>query len=178
MSLDKAIEHRKEKRRPYYGSKAIDRTCRNHGGCPWCEENRQIHNIKESEKMRVEITYYADDDTEFCTEEECIAYEAKLKSDFDSVLFFDDAFNHLDECSQSTFESAWYMKILDGEKADRLMKWQYGYYGVCFDGLPNKLHDGDIYAWDNITELWYNPVEKLEKYKAAVAAITKAVAKL
>ena len=28
MSLDKAIEHGKEHREPYYKSKAIDRTCR------------------------------------------------------------------------------------------------------------------------------------------------------
>lgn len=41
MSLDKAIEHGKEKRRPYIGSKAIDVSCRNHGGCTWCEENRR-----------------------------------------------------------------------------------------------------------------------------------------
>ena len=41
MSLDKAIKHGKEKRKPYYGSKAIDATCRNHGSCQWCEENRK-----------------------------------------------------------------------------------------------------------------------------------------
>ena len=41
MSLDKAIEHGKEKRKPYRGSKAIDRTCRNHGSCLWCERNRR-----------------------------------------------------------------------------------------------------------------------------------------
>jgi len=41
MSLDKAIKHGKEHRKPYTGSKAIDGTCRNHGGCPWCEENRK-----------------------------------------------------------------------------------------------------------------------------------------
>ena len=41
MSLDKAIQHGKEHRKPYRGSKAIDATCRNHGGCPWCEENRK-----------------------------------------------------------------------------------------------------------------------------------------
>lgn len=40
MSLDKAIEHGKEHRKPYCGSKAIDRTCRNHGGCNVCESNR------------------------------------------------------------------------------------------------------------------------------------------
>ena len=38
---NKAIEHNKEKRRPYRGAKAIDRTCRNHGTCRWCMENRQ-----------------------------------------------------------------------------------------------------------------------------------------
>lgn len=41
MSLDKAIAHGKEYRKSYRGSKAIDPTCRNHGGCPWCEENRK-----------------------------------------------------------------------------------------------------------------------------------------
>ena len=40
MSLDKAITHGKEKRRPYRGAKAIDATCRNHGTCKWCEGNR------------------------------------------------------------------------------------------------------------------------------------------
>lgn len=41
MSLRKAIEHGKEHRKAYYGSKEFDKTCRNHGGCPWCEENRK-----------------------------------------------------------------------------------------------------------------------------------------
>lgn len=40
MSLDKAIQHGKEKRRPYRGSKAIDTSCRNHRGCPHCEASR------------------------------------------------------------------------------------------------------------------------------------------
>jgi len=42
MSLDKSIAHGKEHRKPYRGSKAIDPSCRNHGGCPWCEENRKF----------------------------------------------------------------------------------------------------------------------------------------
>lgn len=41
MSLDKAIEHHKEKRKPYRGTKAYDCTCRNHGSCDWCRQNRQ-----------------------------------------------------------------------------------------------------------------------------------------
>ena len=46
MALDKAIKSGKEHRKEYRGSKSFDRSCRNHGGCPWCEENRQYKNIK------------------------------------------------------------------------------------------------------------------------------------
>lgn len=51
MSLDKAIASGKEHRKVYRGSKAIDCTCRNHGSCEWCRENRNIKNIKRLEKM-------------------------------------------------------------------------------------------------------------------------------
>jgi len=46
MSLDKAIEHKKEKRKAFRKSKAIDATCRNHGSCPWCEGNRTFNTRK------------------------------------------------------------------------------------------------------------------------------------
>lgn len=53
MSLDKGIEHGKEHRKPYTGSKAFDRTCRNHGSCDWCRGNRQFK-FKKSELRRSE----------------------------------------------------------------------------------------------------------------------------
>lgn len=46
MSLDKAIAHNKEHRKIYYGTKSIDRTCRNHGSCAYCQANRQYKNKK------------------------------------------------------------------------------------------------------------------------------------
>ncbi|MBO5969275.1 MAG: hypothetical protein J6S14_12345 [Clostridia bacterium] len=61
MSLDKAIEHGKEHRKPYRGSKAIDKTCRNHGGCDWCKENRTI-----SDKRRAPV----EEDEDWTREEE------------------------------------------------------------------------------------------------------------
>lgn len=48
MALDKAIKSGKEHRKPYRGSKSIDPTCRNHGSCPWCEENRK-HKFRDKE---------------------------------------------------------------------------------------------------------------------------------
>ena len=60
MSLDKAIEHGKEKRRPYHGSKAIDKSCRNHGSCDWCRENRMYRTNKSVEKMNEIENEYID----------------------------------------------------------------------------------------------------------------------
>ena len=52
MSLDKAIEHGKEKRKPYYGEQAIDCTCRPHGSCEWCRSNRLYKQLKMEEASR------------------------------------------------------------------------------------------------------------------------------
>lgn len=50
MSLDKSIESGKEHRRQYRGSEAVDKTCRCHGGCAYCESNR-LHNARREEEM-------------------------------------------------------------------------------------------------------------------------------
>ena len=55
MSLNKAIEHGKEHRKPYHVdrrnfAKSVDKTCRNHGSCPWCQGNRQYNTKKRLEK--------------------------------------------------------------------------------------------------------------------------------
>lgn len=41
MSLLKAIEHGKEKRKHYRGAKAFDWSCTNHGSCKYCTQGRQ-----------------------------------------------------------------------------------------------------------------------------------------
>lgn len=47
MALDKAIESGKEQRRQYRGSKSVDRTCRCHGGCGYCLDNRTYQDRRE-----------------------------------------------------------------------------------------------------------------------------------
>jgi hypothetical protein len=47
MSLNKAIDHHKEHRKQYRGTKEVDVTCRNHGSCPWCRSNRLHKHIKD-----------------------------------------------------------------------------------------------------------------------------------
>ena len=58
MSLNKAIAHGKEHRKPYYGSKNFDKTCRNHGGCGWCEGNRMYSTRKKIEILNSKIEDY------------------------------------------------------------------------------------------------------------------------
>ena len=51
MSMDKAIRHHKEHRKPYHGAKAIAKSCRNHGTCPYCTGNRLYKNEKRLQRM-------------------------------------------------------------------------------------------------------------------------------
>jgi hypothetical protein len=46
MSLDKSIQSGKEKRKALRGSKAFDHSCRNHGSCSYCKNNRTYKNKK------------------------------------------------------------------------------------------------------------------------------------
>ena len=59
MSLNKAIIYGKEKRKPYTGAKAVDCSCRNHGSCEWCKENRLYQQMKaeEASKQALEEDY-------------------------------------------------------------------------------------------------------------------------
>ena len=47
--LDKAIEHGREHRKPFYGKRAnFPDSCRPHGGCPVCDRNRlHCNNLRE-----------------------------------------------------------------------------------------------------------------------------------
>ena len=57
MSFDKHMG--KEHRKPYRGAKAVDTTCRNHGGCPYCESNRKYFDTKRrkiaDEKLKEDV---------------------------------------------------------------------------------------------------------------------------
>jgi hypothetical protein len=63
MSLDKAIEHGKEKRKPYYRAGRFDPTCRPNGGCPYCKNSRE-HKHKKKKcacKAQVDDVYLVDE---------------------------------------------------------------------------------------------------------------------
>ena len=55
MSLDKAIQYGKEKRKPYHGGKSWDKDCRNHGACEICYSNRTHSTRKRTQRMEYAI---------------------------------------------------------------------------------------------------------------------------
>lgn len=67
MSLSKAIRSGKENRveygtgnQPY--CKSVDKTCRNHGDCPWCKGNRTFKNEAKDKLAKQEIKKYRKED--------------------------------------------------------------------------------------------------------------------
>lgn len=59
--LDKAIKHGKEHRKPYKGAKSFDRSCRNHGSCTYCLNNRTCRNNAKTEAANEALQEYKDD---------------------------------------------------------------------------------------------------------------------
>ena len=59
MSLDKAIQHGKEHREPFRGSKRFDRSCRNGSGyahpCGYCKGNRLWHAYREEAEAEEQL---------------------------------------------------------------------------------------------------------------------------
>lgn len=62
MSLDKSIASGKERRKPYRKSKAFDYTCRNHGSCSWCEQNRRHGDSKRRVDAEMKLEEYREND--------------------------------------------------------------------------------------------------------------------
>ena len=63
MPLDKLIEKGIEKRKPYRKSKAVDKSCRNHGSCPLCTSNRLYANNKRLEAAMYNIDEVNEEDS-------------------------------------------------------------------------------------------------------------------
>jgi hypothetical protein len=79
MSLEKAIQHKKEKRKPYKDSRRFDRSCRNHGNCGWCENQRTFTNKRKCFVAQAQI-----DETNYETGKE---YENAFDFDLEKEIF-------------------------------------------------------------------------------------------
>ena len=64
MSFDINYPNRKDWRKRYYKSKAFDKSCRCHGGCPYCESNRSHKNVVRDAKLDEDVKDFKKNDEE------------------------------------------------------------------------------------------------------------------
>lgn len=55
MGYYREYRTRKDRRKSPTGGKSVDKTCRNHGSCKWCMNNRQYKHIKKYQSFQDKI---------------------------------------------------------------------------------------------------------------------------
>lgn len=85
MSLDKAIQHNKEYRKPFYGSKRFDATCRCHGSCSYCVDNRLFASKRNRFRVEEELEEWKAGKDDLTWEE----YQNALDWDLETDIFGD-----------------------------------------------------------------------------------------
>lgn len=126
--------------------------------------------------MRIEKKYYAFDETEFDNEADCIAYEDECYRNMGAVAAYDENLTFIERPTAEQWEeSIMYMKILDGEKAERFVRWIKAWCGMDCDGLYGELKTDDVWAWNIEEGVWYKPLEEMAILQALVDRINKAV---
>lgn len=56
--------HNKTVKHPYTGSKRIDKSCRCHGSCDWCRDNRLYQSNKKLREMRQKLKEFLEEKDE------------------------------------------------------------------------------------------------------------------
>lgn len=118
--------------------------------------------------MRKEVHYFADDDTEFDTEEECLAYEAMFKEQLDAVAFFDDDFNEITDVENIEGYGV-YMYIKDRGKAEALFDRLYEY--ISFDKPDFDVSNGDVIQWTDAG--WESIKDRIEELQTVFYKIAE-----
>lgn len=123
--------------------------------------------------MRTRITYIADDDEEFDTEEECFAYEHRFDNAMYAAIFLDEDFNVIPFNLEMVYNNFIYIVIRDAEKAKDLFNAIHD-YEWCFV-RPETYSNGDFLMWDAEEEWYINLKKKAVEIQAKIDAIEKAV---
>lgn len=123
--------------------------------------------------MRSETTYYAFDDTEFDTAEECIAYEEKIKNSLLGVRFFDEKMNPViidSPDNAERFGDAMYLLITEEDAARDYLNWIKDYTGI--DTPESDWHNGDVWFYDDDKYEWVNATTTINRLQNIVNVVT------
>lgn len=121
--------------------------------------------------MKKVVTWVAEDETEFDTEEECYAYEHRYDGVMDAAVFLDDEFNVIEQDFEQIYDRFVYIVIKDKEKAPGLFDALHD-YEWCFV-RPEEYSDATILMWDSEEECYID----LRKQEAEIAEKLRSIQK-
>lgn len=112
--------------------------------------------------MRIEVHYFADDDTEFDTEQECIEYESVVSELFDSVSWFNENHTLLEQADYYDIEDmAMFMFVHDAAKAKVLFSKLSEM--ISFEPPKEEPQDGSVFAYDTDMGEWIDMKKRAMK---------------
>jgi hypothetical protein len=122
--------------------------------------------------MRAETKYYAYDDTEFESEDECLLYEKRLRGSLCGARFFDVEGREItfDPDNPEEIDDAMYCHIVDDKVAPALFNWLRDYADLP-DG---ELKNNDLWWFDTLYLEWVNVTEELKVLTGVVKKIEDA----
>ena len=128
--------------------------------------------------MRIETTYYADDGTEFDTEEECLAYEKKGEEALGSALCFDESMKPLTMTGE--YDDPYYIFIVDAERSRTLFERIADQRGICLPTEQCEYSNGEVLMYDedgSWDDSWINLNRIVADYAQKIAAVVEGVSK-
>ena len=123
--------------------------------------------------MIIKVTYISEDDEEFDSAEECLEHERVMQTE-GKALFFDSDRQPIEGTVINKFEGAFYIYILDGEKAKSLFKWAEDYIGCP---VPDECETSALYFFDERKQCYEDLGKKIEELVSIGESIMKEVEK-
>ena len=123
--------------------------------------------------MKKVVTWVAEDETEFDTEEECWAYEHRYDGVMDAAVFLDDEFNVIEQDFEQIYKYFQYIAVKDAEKAKELFQ-ALKDYEWCFV-IPEGYAEGTILSWDGDDECYIDLQKRKQETDEQIAKVVKAV---
>lgn len=129
--------------------------------------------------MRSETTYYAFDETEFKSEDECKEYERQIQESMNSVVFLNPykeivSLDILDSQSCNSFNPG-YIYIRDASTCHSAFEFIESYLGI---DMPHcEFDDDEVIGWDGFLNDWVNIVKRCNQDRQDLVDVSAVVSK-
>lgn len=129
--------------------------------------------------MTIEYTYIADDGEEFDSEEECLAYEKAAKERFNSVIFFNENKEIIENPTLDEIESeAFFFYPTDEKKMHAVIDWLNYQLGMGWNEMMDPIVANHFYGYSTKLEGWFDLTKFNEELTNKIGILDAAIKKM